>query len=126
METPVYEQKCTHPILKSTNVVDDITTSSDYRSGELVLYSGSEAVVDGKGWIVNPDRDAARELTIKFTKATTVTGFSVKQQNVVAFTVLFSTDGKLFTPYLEADDQSLSRAPTSQAANTNQPSSSQK
>jgi hypothetical protein len=102
METPVYEQKCTHPILKSTNVVDDITTSSDYRSGELVLYSGSEAVVDGKGWIVNPDRDAARELTIKFTKATTVTGFSVKQQNVVAFTVLFSTDGKLFTPYLEA------------------------
>jgi len=100
-EPTKYEQKCTHPLLKSTDILDDITTSSDYRSGELVLYSGDEPVVDGKGWIVNSDRDADRQLTIKFTKVTIVTGFSVKQQNINAFSVSFSADGKLFTPYIE-------------------------
>jgi hypothetical protein len=98
--TPV-KPKCTHPLIKHTPLVADVHGSSVYRSSQQILHSAAEVVVGGKGWVIDADKDGERELTVKFVQPVEVTGFSLQQQHIVAFTVYFSVDGKTFTPYSE-------------------------
>ena len=102
--TTAFTPKCTYPILGQKQLVESISASSFYTTEDGLAYSPTEVVMGGLGWVVDPDRDSSRELTIKFTQPIEVTGLSVLQKDVEAFTVFFSEDGTNFTPYSDPGD----------------------
>jgi len=84
--------------------VESISASSFYTTEDGVSHAPTEVVMGGLGWVVDPDRDLSRELTIKFTQPIEITGLSVFQKDVETFTAFFSEDGTNFTPYSEPGD----------------------